>query len=73
MTAEICLLNDPEAVGLRAASIFRDLSKIAVVSTVSGLISPVAGEVTWLIDREAFSQFDVAAMEYLGILKDTGC
>jgi 6-phosphogluconolactonase len=32
VTAEVCLLNDPEAVGLQAASIFRDLSKIAVAS-----------------------------------------
>lgn len=32
MTAKLCLLNDPEAVGLRAATIFRDRSKIAVAS-----------------------------------------
>jgi 6-phosphogluconolactonase len=32
VTAEVCLFNDPEAVGLRAASIFSDLSKIAVAA-----------------------------------------
>jgi len=38
----------------------------------AGLISPVSGGVTWLIDREASSELDVAALEDLGILKDTG-
>ena len=36
------------------------------------LNDPVAGGVTWLIDREASSQLDVAALEDLDILKDTG-
>ena len=38
----------------------------------AGLISPVSGGITWLVDREVSSQLDVAAPEDLSILKDTG-
>jgi len=47
VTPEVCFLKDPEAVGLRAASIFKYRSKIAVASkgrfsvAVSGGLTPL--------------------------------
>ena len=39
----------------------------------AGLISPVAGNVKWLIDRGASSKLEVDCLKDFGVLKNTGC
>lgn len=79
ITLTIPVLNNSPSIlflvtGLRKAGILKEIlmDSGAGQKHPAGLISPVAGGVTWLIDREASSSLDVAALGDLGILKDTG-
>jgi len=80
ITLTIPVLNNSSNIlflvtGLRKACILKEILGGSGNSQKypAGLISPVAGEVTWLIDKEASSRLDVSAPEDLGILKDAGC
>lgn len=79
ITLTIPVLNNSSSIlflvtGLKKAGILKEIltDSAAGQKYPAGLISPVAGVVTWLIDREASSLLDVAAPEDLGILKDAG-
>jgi 6-phosphogluconolactonase len=79
ITLAIPVLNNSSSIlflvtGLKKAGILKEILGDSGNSQKhpAGLISPVAGGITWLIDREASSQLDIAALEESGILKDTG-
>lgn len=79
ITLTIPALNNSSSIlflvtGLKKAGILKEILGDSGNSRKypAGLISPVAGGVTWLIDREASSLLDVSALGDLGILKDTG-
>jgi 6-phosphogluconolactonase len=78
ITLTIPVLNNSSSIlflvtGLKKAGILKEIIGDSGSSQKypAGLISPVAGRVTWLLDREASSQLDFAGLEALGILKDT--
>ena len=78
ITLTIPVLNNSSSIlflvtGLKKAGILKEILGDSGNSQKypAGLISPVDGGVTWLIDREASSELDVAALEDLGILNNT--
>ena len=79
ITLTIPVLNSSSSIlflvtGLKKAGILKEILGGSGNSQKypADLISPVAGGATWLIDREASSELDVAALEDLGVLKDAG-
>jgi 6-phosphogluconolactonase len=79
ITLTIPVLNNGSSIlflvtGLKKAGILKEILGDSgnIQRYPAGLISPVAGKVTWLIDREASSELDVAGLEKSGFLKDAG-
>lgn len=76
ITLTLPVLNNAMSVlflvtGLNKAGILKEIlgNKETTIKFPAGLISPVAGDVKWLIDREACSQLEVNCLEDLGVLK----